>query len=124
LENFFGFVRMDCENVNTADRMTMTITHTDIVKEAAHSLQLNEHVSGRVNLAGVQLDNNNPSNKIMDHIELANPMAPKAIAQICLKAVHVQQAVLSGEEQIGFLQFREYLGCYKRQQMRAGQTGR
>jgi hypothetical protein len=51
LENFFGYVRMDCEDINTPEQMTTTIAHTDIVKEAMQVLELRHRVPGRENLA-------------------------------------------------------------------------
>jgi hypothetical protein len=39
LKNFFGFVRWDANNLNTANEMTGTITHTDVVQEADRALE-------------------------------------------------------------------------------------
>jgi hypothetical protein len=40
LENFFGFMRWDANNINTADEMITTITHMDIVKKADQALEI------------------------------------------------------------------------------------
>jgi hypothetical protein len=48
---FFGFVRCDANNLNTANEMTRTIAHTVIVQEADRALELEEHAHHRVNLA-------------------------------------------------------------------------
>jgi hypothetical protein len=108
LENFFGFVRMDGHDVNTADQMESTIAHTDLVKEAMEKLELRDTVPGRENLAGVRLGSE-PPGKITYSVEMENGMSPEQIALICLKAVHVVEGGLDAEEQIAFLQFRQYL---------------
>jgi hypothetical protein len=113
LENFYGFVRMDGHDVNTAEQMESTIAHTDLVKEAMEKLELDDTVPGRVNLAGVQLGNE-PPERVMYSIEMENGMSPEEIALICLKAVHVVEGGLDVEEQIGFLQFRHYLSLLQR----------
>jgi hypothetical protein len=103
---------MDSNDVNTPEQMTTTIAHTDIVKTCSHVLQLEDHVPGRTNLAGVQIDED--ESETMFNIELANPMPPEAIAQICPKAVHAQEGALTEEEQIAFLQFQTYLRFLKK----------
>jgi hypothetical protein len=113
LENFFGFVRMDGHDVNTAEQMTKTIAHTDLVKEAMEKLELKDTVPGRVNLAGVRLGTD-PPGKITYSVEMQNEMGPEQIALICLKAVHVVEGGLDVEEQIAFLQFRQYLTLLQR----------
>jgi hypothetical protein len=45
-ETFFGFVRMDSNDVNTPDAMTNTIAHTDMVKESYRVLELEDLVPG------------------------------------------------------------------------------
>jgi hypothetical protein len=58
LENFFGFVRWDADNIHTPEQMIRTIAHTDIVKEANNDLGLtslnlvshNNHFPRSVNL--------------------------------------------------------------------------
>jgi hypothetical protein len=46
----------------------------------------------------------------MYDIVMSNRVAPEIIAAICLKAVHAEAGVLTEQDQIAFLQFREYLG--------------
>jgi hypothetical protein len=113
LENFFGFVRMDGHDVNTAEQTESTIAHTDLVKEAMEALELAQTVPGRENLAGVQLGTA-PPDKVIYSIEMENGMSPEAIALICLKAVHVVEAGLDPDEEIAFLQFRHYLTLLQR----------
>jgi hypothetical protein len=60
LETFFGFVRMDSNDVNIAERITASIVHTHVVKEALRVLELDEHVPDRANLAGVRLTGSLP----------------------------------------------------------------
>jgi hypothetical protein len=102
LENFFGYVRMDCEDINTPEQMTTTIAHTDIVKEAMQALELRNRVPGRENLAGVHLTDKAPAKKVYD-IALTTPMQPEDIAVILLNSVHGK---LRSEEQLGFQQVR------------------
>jgi hypothetical protein len=104
---------MDGHDVNTAEQMTTTIAHTDLVKKAMQKLELNETVRGRANLAGVQLGTE-PPGKITYSIEMGTPMDPEQIALICLKAVHVVEGGLDPEEQIAFLQFRQDLTLLQR----------
>jgi hypothetical protein len=42
LENFFGFVRWDVNNINTVNGMIGTIAHTDIVQEADRALEVED----------------------------------------------------------------------------------
>jgi hypothetical protein len=69
LENFFGFVRWDANNININNEMIGTIAHPDIVQEADRALELEEHY--RVNLAGVHIDENPPRAKTF-HIQMPN----------------------------------------------------
>jgi hypothetical protein len=103
---------MDAHDINTPDEMTRTIAHIDIVKEVYRLFELEEVVPGRANLAGVHLEAE-PTNEIMYDIVMANRVAPEIIAAICLKAVHAEAGILMEEEQIAFLQSREYLGLLK-----------
>jgi hypothetical protein len=104
---------MGAHDINTCEEMMRTISHTDIVKEACHLLELEEVVPGRANLAGVHLDEQ-PNNVITYHLEMAGPIPGEVIAAICFKAVHSQAGVLRAEEQIAFLQFTAYLLLLKR----------
>jgi hypothetical protein len=76
--------------------------------EANQELGLNGHIPWRENLAGVHLDAI-PLYKITYHIEMANPIEPEEITEICLKPVHIQEGSLSQDEQNTFLHFRESL---------------
>jgi hypothetical protein len=109
LENFFGYVRLDCDDINTAEHMTNTIAQTDLVKEAMARLELENQVHGRENLAGVHLTTTPPKNggTIYD-IALTTPMDPSDVALILLKSVH-GLGRLTEDEQFGFQQFRNYL---------------
>jgi hypothetical protein len=107
LENFFGFVRMDSDDINTGEHMTDTIAQTDIVKEAMGRLELTNKVQGRENLAGVHLTNVKPLKTVYD-IALSTPMDPSDVAQLLLKSVHGLDK-LTPEEQLGFQQFRNFL---------------
>jgi hypothetical protein len=108
LETFFGFVRWDANNLNTASEMTGTIAHTDIVQRADRALELEEHAHHRVNLAGMHIDDTPPHAKTF-HIEMPTNPDLETIAEICVKVVHVQHVILSDDELIAFLQFRDYL---------------
>jgi hypothetical protein len=112
LENFFGYVKIDAPDINTPDEMTRTIPHIDIVKEVYRLFELEEVVPGQANLTGLRLEAE-PTNEIMSDIVMANLVAPEIIAAICLKATHAEVSVLTEEEKIAFLQFREYLGLLK-----------
>jgi hypothetical protein len=96
LEKFIGFVRMDSDDINISKEMTSTIAQTDTVKEAKRVLEREDSVPRRVNLAGVHVDD-----------------STVAVAKICLKARHTHEGALSSEEQVAFLQFREYLSLLK-----------
>jgi hypothetical protein len=87
---------LESNDVNTTERMKTVIAHTDIVTQALINLELEQHVPGRANLAGVQL-NNLPPEKEVYEIVLATPMEREALEMICLKAVHVCEAGLSPE---------------------------
>jgi hypothetical protein len=113
LENFFGFMRMQCHDINTTTQMTSTIVHTDIVKEANRVLEVKQRVRGRANLAGVHIGDT-PEDATAYHIEMANLIPPETIARICLQAVHAQDGSLTPDEIIAFLQFREYLCLLKK----------
>jgi hypothetical protein len=108
LENFFGFVRWDVNNINTVNEMIETITHTDIVQEADRALELEEHAHRRVNLAGVHIEENSPHAKTF-HIEMPPNRDPETIAGSSIKVVHIQHGILSDGELVAFLQFRDYL---------------
>jgi hypothetical protein len=110
LENLFGFVRMDAHDISTPDEMTRTIAHIDILKEAYQLLELEEVVSGRANLAGVQLEVE-PTNEIVYDIMMANRTRDHCSG--LPQTVRAEAGVLTEEEQIAFLQFREYLGLLK-----------
>jgi hypothetical protein len=88
LQNFFGHMRKDSNDVNTPARMKAVIAHTEIVTQALIDLELDQTIPGRANLAGVQLTDG-PLTKKVSEIELAPPIDPEAVAQICLKAAHV-----------------------------------
>jgi hypothetical protein len=88
--------------------MIGTIAHTDIVPEADRALELEEHAHHRVNLAGVHIDENPPHAKIF-HIEMPTNLDPETIAGISIKFVHIQHGILSDDEFVTFLQFRDYL---------------
>jgi predicted Zn-dependent protease len=103
---------MDAHGINTPDEMTRTMSHINIVKEAYRLLELEEVIPGRADLAGVHLEAE-PTNEIMYDIVMANRVAPEIISAICLKAVHAEAGVLTGEEQIAFLQLRKYLDLLK-----------
>jgi hypothetical protein len=108
LENFFGFIRWDADNINTVNEMIGTIAHTDIVQEADRALELEEHAHHRVNLAGVHIDENPPYAKTF-HIEMPTNLDPETIAGISIKVVHIQHGILSDDDLVAFLQFRDYL---------------
>jgi hypothetical protein len=108
LENFYGFLRMDCNDINTPEQMMAKIAHTDLVKEAHRVLGLKDRVPGRANLAGVQITGN-PPDKVVYDVALTNAIDPQTIAKICLKAVHAKEGSMTDEEQIAFLQFRDFL---------------
>jgi hypothetical protein len=95
-------------NLNIANEMTGMITHTDIVQEADCALELEEHAHYRVNLAGVRIDDTPPHAKTF-HIEMPTNLDPETIAGICAKVVHAQHDILSDDELVAFLQFRDYL---------------
>jgi hypothetical protein len=105
LENFFGYVRMDCEDINTPEQMISTMAHTDVVKGAMKALELEDRVHGRENLAGVHLTPDSAKKTIYD-IALTTPMEPEDIAKMLLNSVHGK---LTADEQLGFQQFRHYL---------------
>jgi hypothetical protein len=108
LENFFGFMRWDANNINTINEMIATITHTDIVQEADRALELEEHARHRVNLAGVHIDENSPHAKTF-HIEMPTNLDPETIAGISIKVIHMQHGILSCDKLVAFLQFIDYL---------------
>jgi hypothetical protein len=108
LKNFFGFVRWDANNLNTANEMTGTIAHTHILQEADRALELEEHAHHRVNLAGVHIDDT-PSYAKTFHIKMPTNLDPETIAGICVKVVHVQHDILSDNKLVAFIQFRDYL---------------
>jgi hypothetical protein len=77
--------------------MIGTITHTDIVQEADHALELDEHAHRRVNLAGVHIDENPPHAKIV-HIEMSTNLDRETITGISIQLVYVQHGILSDDE--------------------------
>jgi hypothetical protein len=101
-------VRWDANNLNTANEMTGTITHTGVVQEANRALELKEHARHCVNLAGVHIDDTPPHAKTF-HVETSTNLDPETIAGICIKVVHVPHGILSDDELVAFLQFRDYL---------------
>jgi hypothetical protein len=108
LENFFGFVRMDSHDINTPKEMTNMIVHTDIVNEANRVLEIDQTVPGRSNLAGVHIDEQPPRGTVYD-IAFADLLPSETIVSICLNAVHAAHDSLGPDEQVAFLQFRQYL---------------
>jgi hypothetical protein len=108
LENFFGFVRWDANNINTVNEMSGTIVHTDTVQEADPALELEEHAHHGVNLAGVRIDENPPHAQTF-HIEMPTNLDRETIAGISVKVVHIQQGILSDDGFVAVLQFRDYL---------------
>jgi hypothetical protein len=88
--------------------ITETIAHTDIVQEADRALELEEHGHHRVNLAGVHIDDIPPHAKIFP-IEMPTNLDRETIAGICIRVVHVQHGILSDDELVAFIQFRDYL---------------
>jgi hypothetical protein len=94
LDHFFGFVRWDANNLNTANEMTGTIAHTDIVQETDRTLELEEHAHHRVNLAGVHIEDTPPHAKAF-HIEMPTNLDPETIAGICANVVHVQHGTIA-----------------------------
>jgi hypothetical protein len=108
MENFFGFVRWDANNINTVNEMIRTITYIGIVQEADRTLELEEHAHHHVNLVGVHVDENPPHAKTF-HIEMPTNLDPETIAGISIKVVHIQHGILSDDELVAFLQFRDYL---------------
>jgi hypothetical protein len=91
--------------MNTANEMTGTIAHTDVFQETDHALELEEHF--RVNLAGMHIDDTTPHAKTF-HIEMPTNLNPETITGICIKVAHVQHGILSDDELVAFLQFRDY----------------
>jgi hypothetical protein len=108
LENFFGFVKWDANNINTVNEMIGIMAHTDIVQEADRALELEEHAHHCVNLAGVHIDGNSPHAKTF-HIEMPTNLDPETIAGISIKVVHIRHGILCDDELVAFLQFRDYL---------------
>jgi hypothetical protein len=88
--------------------MIGAITHSDIVQKADHALELEEHAHHRVNLAGVHIDENPPHAKTF-HIEMPTNLDPETITGIGIQVVHIPRAILSDDELVAFLQFRDYL---------------
>jgi hypothetical protein len=109
LENFFGSVRKDSHDVNTPEQMESTIAHTDLVKEAMNILQLDEHVPGRANLAGVRLTDTTQEDESMYNIALGTEIAPERIAMSCLRAAQYPESELSAEDQLAYGEFRQFM---------------
>jgi hypothetical protein len=97
-------VRWDANNLNTANEMTGTIAHSDIVQEADRALEL----EGHLNPAGVHIDDTPPHAKTF-HIEMPTNLDRETIAEICVNIVHVQHGILSDDELVAFIQFRDDL---------------
>jgi hypothetical protein len=94
--------------MNTANEVTGTIVHTDIVQEADRALELEKHPHHRVNLAGLHTDDTQLHAEAF-HIEMPTNLDPETAAGICTQIVHVQHDILSDDEGVAFLQFRDYL---------------
>jgi hypothetical protein len=112
LENFFGCLRRDCNDINTPPEMENAIAHTDIVTTASYNLEVSPGIPGRASLAGVHIDDTMQDGVAYD-IAMELPHTPETIAALCLKAVHAQEGSLTPDEQIAFLQFRQYLSFLK-----------
>jgi hypothetical protein len=108
IRKLFGFVRWDALNINTVNEMIGTIAHTDIVQEANRALESEEHAHHRVNLAGLQIDENPPHAKTF-HIEMPTHLDLETIAGINIKVIHTQHDILSDDKLVAFLQFRDQL---------------
>jgi hypothetical protein len=61
-----------------------------------------------MNMAGVHIDEDPPHAKIF-HIEMPTNLDPETIAGISIKVVRIQHGILSDDELVAFLQFRDYL---------------
>jgi hypothetical protein len=107
-ENFFGFVRWDSNDINTADQMLRTIAHTDLVTEARRNLGLEEEVHKRVNLGGVHYDDRYPSTKYHS-INMPSDIDPEIIASICLSLAATYPECVSDFVRSCFQSFVEYL---------------
>jgi hypothetical protein len=107
-ENFFGFVRWDSDDINTADRMIHTIAHTDIVKEAGRALGLEEKIRKRANLGGAQYDDDNQPAK-MCYIQVPPELDAEMTATICLSLAMTYPDCLSDFVEKRFQSFVEYL---------------
>jgi hypothetical protein len=101
-------VRWKANNINTAEEMLRTIAHTDIVTDANRVLELDEQVHKRDNFGGVQIDDRSPNENTFD-LEMPRNLDPETIAEICLKAVHADEGILTEGEEVAFFQFRDYL---------------
>jgi hypothetical protein len=91
LENFFGFVRWEANNINTADETLRTIAHTDIVKDVNCVLELDEQVHKRDNLGEVQVGHRSPNEKSVD-VEMFPISIPK----------RSQRSALRGPPRLGY----------------------
>jgi hypothetical protein len=104
----FWVREMGCEQYHIVNEMIGTIAHTDIVQETDRGLELEEHAHHRVNLAGVHIDENPPHPKTF-HIKMITNLDAETIAVVSIKVVHIQHAILSDDELVAFLQFKDYL---------------
>jgi hypothetical protein len=98
---------MDSHDINTPEEMTNTIAHTDQAREAHRVLGLCLSVHGRASLAGVHLGETPPNGTVYD-IEMADHLPAETIAAIGIKAAHAHDGALTPDEEVAFLQFREY----------------
>jgi hypothetical protein len=78
---------MDADDIDTCEEMTRTISHTDIMKEAYHLLELEEVVPGRANIAAVHFDEQ-PNSAVICHIEMVDPISPKSSRRSVSKRCH------------------------------------
>jgi hypothetical protein len=108
LENFFGFVRWDSNDINTAEQMIRTIAHADIAREAGRDLGLEEQLRKRVNLGGVHYDDDDRRG-MMHQIEIPRGLDPDIIATICLNLASGYPNLDSEFVRNGFHCFTKYL---------------
>jgi hypothetical protein len=84
-ENFFGFVRKNSNDINTEERMMRKIAQTDIAKDAARELRVDQHIHKRVNLGGVHYDDGDQHARMFS-IVVPPELNPETIAAVCLTA--------------------------------------
>jgi hypothetical protein len=85
------------------------------------ALELEEHTHHHLNLGAVHIDDTPPHAKTF-HIEMPTNLGPETIAGICVKVVHVQHGILSDDERVAFLEFRDYLTLVARLPRRVGRA--